>query len=234
MFDCHHLTVLVAISLVVLGLIRFGRKIPSIYRPVIRYSMAFVLLGNEIFWHAWFWLTGQWSARDMLPLQFCSVAICLAAVMLITRSYRLYEPVYFIGIGGTLQALLTPDLTTYGFPHAMFFQFFISHGMLLIVAVYMTAVEGYRPYYSSIKRVFVMALIYSFCMGGINVLLGSNYLYLAHKPHTHTALDMLPAWPWYIPFMGMGFVMTMLVLYLPFVVTDHVRHLKKSMERSNP
>ena len=228
LFDIHHLIILAAIFLIVSGLLCFGRNIPSIYHPSIRYTMAFVLLGNEAFWHVWFWLTGQWSAQNMLPLEFCSVAICLSAVMLMTRSYRLYEPVYFIGIGGTIQALLTPNLTKYGFPHALFFQFFISHGMLLIVAVYMTAVEGYRPYFSSIKRVFVMASIYSLCVGGIDALLGSNYLFLAHKPDTRTVLDMLPAWPWYIPFMMMGFAMTMLVLYLPFAVSDYTRHSAKN------
>ncbi len=233
LFDVHHLAILAAIFLIVLALICFGRKIPSFCHPMIRYAMAFVLLVNEIFWHGWFWLAGRWSAQDMLPLQFCSMAICLSVVMLMTRSYRLYEPIYFIGIGGTIQALLTPNLTKYGFPHALFFQFFISHGMLLIVAVYMTAVEGYRPYFSSMKRVFVMALLYSLCVGVINALLGSNYLFLAHKPDTPSALDMLPAWPWYIPFLAMEFVMTMLVLYLPFAVSDYTRHLVKNHKKDN-
>jgi len=45
--------------------------------------------------------------------------------MLVTKSYPFYEFAYFMGIAGTLQALLTPDLGIYGFPHYRFFQTFI-------------------------------------------------------------------------------------------------------------
>ncbi|GAB4481644.1 MAG: hypothetical protein OHK0031_03670 [Anaerolineales bacterium] len=33
----------------------------------------------------------------------------------------IYELLYFMGIGGALQALLTPDVGIYGFPHYRYF-----------------------------------------------------------------------------------------------------------------
>jgi uncharacterized membrane protein YwaF len=41
-----------------------------------------------------------------------------------------------------LQAILTPDLGIYDFPHFRYFQVFISHGLIVTAALYMTLVEG--------------------------------------------------------------------------------------------
>ena len=60
-----------------------------------------------------------------------------------------------------------------------------------------------------------MAAVY-----GINTLIGSNYLYLNHKPPTASILDMLPAWPIYLLYMeGLGLI-TVFVLYFPFLIKD--------------
>ena len=91
----------------------------------------------------------------MLPLQLCSVLVWASAAMLLTRSYRLYEFVYFLGIGGATQALLTPDAGIYGFPHYRWFQTFLAHILIISSAVYMTVVEHYRPTWKSFKRVVI-------------------------------------------------------------------------------
>ena len=59
---------------------------------------------------------GTWSIQEHLPLHACSVLIWLAGLMLIRKDYRIYEFAYLMGIGGALQALLTPDIGIYGFP----------------------------------------------------------------------------------------------------------------------
>jgi uncharacterized membrane protein YwaF len=54
----------------------------------------------------------------------------------------------------------------------------------------------------------------------INDLIGSNYLFIAHKPETASLLDVLPPWPGYIPIiiaLGVGFI---LLFYLPFAIKD--------------
>jgi hypothetical integral membrane protein (TIGR02206 family) len=67
----------------------------------------------------------------MLPLQICSLMVWVSGIMLVTRSFKIYEFAYFLGIGGGLQALATPDLGIYGFPHFRFFQTFLSHGLIV-------------------------------------------------------------------------------------------------------
>ena len=182
--------------------------------------MAIILWVNEASWHLWNIVHGTWSIQEHLPLHACSVMIWLAGIMIIKKNYHIYEFAYLMGIGSALQALLTPDIGIYGFPHFRFFQTYISHGLLVTSAIYMTTVEGMRPTWKSVSRVAVISNLYLIVVFGINHLVGSNYMFVAHKPAGPTVLDALPAWPWYILYMeAMGMVM-FLLLYLPFAIKD--------------
>lgn len=140
--------------------------------------------------------------------------------MLLNKNYRIYEFAYFLGIGGAIQALLTPDIGIYGFPHFRFVQTFISHGLLLTAAVYMTTVEGFRPTLRSLLRVIISLNIYMAVIFVVNQLIGSNYLFVAHKPPGPTLLDVLPQWPWYILAIEAIGLVVFLTLYVPFAIKD--------------
>ena len=143
-----HLAALLVIVLFNLYLLRFKANSEESRRKV-RWIMAITLWANEIGWHLWNAAIGEWNIQTMIPLHVCSILVWLGGVMLVTRNYRIYEFAYFMGIGGALQALLTPDLGIYGFPHYRFFQTFISHGLIVTSAIYMTTVEGFRPTWKS-------------------------------------------------------------------------------------
>jgi hypothetical integral membrane protein (TIGR02206 family) len=84
----------------------------------------------------------------------------------------------------------------------------------------MTVVEGFRPTWKSILRIFVIANIYMVIIYFINSAIGSNYLMINGKPPMATIMDMLPAWPFYIPWLEVIAMATCLLLYLPFMITD--------------
>jgi hypothetical integral membrane protein (TIGR02206 family) len=182
--------------------------------------MAALLITNEALWHLWNAVTGQWTIQTMLPLHLCSLFVFLSAVMLVKRSYSIYEFAYFLGIGGAVQAILTPDLGIYDFPHFRYFQVFVSHGLIVSAAIYMTLIERMRPTWASFRRVLVWSNVYLLMVGGVNWLLGSNYMFIAHKPETASLMDVLGPWPWYILALeAVGFVLFFL-LYLPFALRD--------------
>jgi len=58
-----------------------------------------------------------------LPLQLCDWVLIACLVTLIRPNHLAAEIAYFWGLGGTLQAVLTPDMTQ-GFPSWRFLQFF--------------------------------------------------------------------------------------------------------------
>jgi hypothetical integral membrane protein (TIGR02206 family) len=84
----------------------------------------------------------------------------------------------------------------------------------------MTLVEGYRPTWRSYGRVLIWSNVYMLFVGIVNALIGSNYMFIAHKPETASLIDVLGPWPWYILALeAIGFVL-FLLLYLPFAFRD--------------
>lgn len=219
LFGTAHLISIGCVAVFILLLTRF-RGAPELTRKKVRWALAIGLWSVEASWHIWNLAIGTWNIQTMLPLHLCSVLIWLSGIMLIFKNYSIYEFVYFLGIGGALQAVLTPDVGIYNFPHYRYIQTFMSHGILIAIGVYMTVVEGFRPTGKSILRVFAIANGYMLVVFFINSAIGSNYLMVNGKPPMATIMDLLPAWPWYLPWLDLIGLATCLILYIPFVITD--------------
>lgn len=220
LFGTAHLVALGVILLFNLSFLFLRTEKRAAWRKPLRVSMAVVLIINELGWHLWNLVNGQWTVETMLPLHLCSLFVFLSAIMLLTRNYPIYEFAYFLGIGGAVQALLTPDAGIYGFPHYRFLQTMISHGLIVSASVYMTLVEGFRPTWRSLGKVALWGNAYMAVVFVINLLLGSNYMYLAHKPVTASALDLLGPWPIYLFWLELIAVAVFSLLYLPFALHD--------------
>jgi len=160
LFESAHLVILLTIVVVNLWMLRFRNASESTQKAV-RWTMAIAIWVNEAAWHVWNLYLGTWAIQTMLPLHICSLLIWLSGFMLIFKNYQIYEFVYFLGIGAGLQALLTPDVGIYNFPHFRFLQAFIGHGLMLTSGIYMTTVEGLRPTWKSMFRVIIISNIYS-------------------------------------------------------------------------
>jgi len=215
---------LIAISIIVLccfSYLYFRKVWGEKEKNTIRWFFAIAIVVNETALHIWSIYWGIWNIQTMLPLHMCSVIIWLSAYMLITKNYTIYELVYFMGLGGAMQAVLTPaDAAAYNFPHFRIMQTFIAHGLLINIAIYMTVVEGLRPTLQSFKRVFIWTNLYMIPVFFLNLAIGSNYLFVAGKPDFPTLLDALAPWPWYIiELEAIGFAI-FFILYLPFLIKD--------------
>ena len=220
LFSISHLIAIGCIILVLAIIFIFRNRMSERVKKTIRYTLAAVLVINETGWHLWNLSIGEWTLQTMLPFHLCSILVWLSAYMLVKKNLYIYEFAYLLGIMGALQAVLTPDLGMYSFPHYRFIQTFISHGSIIIAALYLTWVEGFRPVPASIVRVIVGTNIYAALVGGVNWLIGSNFLYIAHKPPTASLLDMLPAWPIYLIYLEGMAVALILLMYVPFAIQD--------------
>ena len=143
LFGAAHLIALTCIAALTLLLSLYRNQNDQRKRRV-RIMLALLLWANEVAWHYWNYISGTWTLETMLPLQTCSLAVWFAGWMLLFKSQHIYEFVYLLGIGGAIQALATPGLGIYGFPHFVFFLYFLSHGLIIVSAIYMTVVERFR------------------------------------------------------------------------------------------
>ena len=160
--------------------------------------------------------------HQMLPMQMCDWAVAVIIVTLWTANHRWFEVAYFWGLGGTMQAVLTPDLR-FGFPDVRFISFFIAHGVIIVAVGYMMLTRRLRPYPMSIVRVFAWSEVYFVLAMIVNHFSGMNYGYLSRKPEAFSLLSYLSdSWPVYLLQMhGLALVFFAL-LYAPWAIYDSI------------
>lgn len=223
LFGATHLAtmaVVILLACVLTGIAR-NQKFQRWVNPVSA-VLAVILLSNEIIW----WIVAVnlklWSLQWGLPLQICDLVIFASAYSLMRHRQWVWELAYFWGLGGTLQALLTPDMT-FTFPHYYFFKFFITHGGVVIAVVFLAAGCGRPIRHRSVWRVFGITNIYAALMGIFNWMTGANYLYLCAKPRHPSIVDYLGPWPWYILGLEAVLIISLYFYYLPFFIAARLK-----------
>jgi len=163
---------------------------------------------------------GAVSWQQLLPLQLCDWGMVVVIVAMLTGRQRWFEVAYFWGIGGTVQAVLTPNLH-FGFPDFRFFSFFISHCGIIIGVVFLMLTRRYRPEPMSIVRVWLWSELYFLVTMIADELTGYNYGFLLHKPEAFSILNFLSdSRPLYLLQMHGVALLFFLVLYAPFGIVD--------------
>lgn len=220
LFGAGHLLSL-AIVVAIASLLIWGWRNPGEEaKRCARLLIVGTMLLIEVSWHGWNILNDAWSYRQHLPLHSCAISVWGSIYVVWTRSYRVYEILFFIGTAGALQTLLTPDAGAYGLPHYRALQTLSAHGMIVIAMTYMTVIEGFRPTWKSLWKTMLIGNVYVIVVTFVNYLIGSNYMYTLRKPDTASLLDAMGPWPWYILTGEVVALLMFCLLYLPFVVGD--------------
>ncbi|WP_449537198.1 YwaF family protein [Ferdinandcohnia sp. Marseille-Q9671] len=186
---------------------------------IIRYLLVTSLIGSELSLYVWYAYNGVWNPVDSLPFQLCSLSLFLSIIMLITRKFLLFEITYFLGIGGAIQAMLTPELA-YDFPHYRYFHFFLAHIAIILASFYMLWYENCRPTAKSVWKAFAALNVLALFVFFINKATGGNYMFLARKPTNPSLIDLMGPYPWYILSLELVALVLFFILYLPFFIKN--------------
>lgn len=169
--------------------------------------------------YGWATLKGDKSVDNFLPFHLCDIAAITAGIALLTRRPIFCALTYLWGLAATAQALATPALTV-GFPALPFMMFFIHHFAVVIAALYLPIVEGWRPkspLWRTPVEVFGWSIVYLLFAMTVNRLLGSNFAFASHPPENPSLIDHLGPWPWYLFAMQAIAMVFFFLLMLPFV-----------------
>jgi hypothetical integral membrane protein (TIGR02206 family) len=225
LFGPVHLALLAAVPAAGLGLAAAIRARPALERPV-RLGLAGLLAANQLAYLGYAAGRGWIAPPAGLPLELCDVAVWLAVMALAGGPPAFGELLYFVGLAGTVQALLTPDLGV-AFPSYPAAKFFLGHGGTVAAAILLLAIGRLRPRPGAWWRALLVLDAYAAAVFVLDRLTGTNYLYLARKPPVPTLLDRMGPWPWYILTAEMLAVLLFFLLQLPFRgprgVTDSAR-----------
>lgn len=221
LFSMTHLLTLGVFFAVILAMFLLRKPLRGVYaNRATRKVMFLTLIISEISLQVWLWWSGYWGYQHALPLHLSSISLILSAILLLTKSYRLFEFTYFVGVGSALQAMLTPDISLYTFPHYRYIHFFVSHGGTVIANLFMVFVVGFRPTGSSIWKAFLWLNAYTLLIFIVNFLIEGNYMYISEKPVNPSLIDFLGPWPWYILSLEAIALMTFFILYIPFWILN--------------
>lgn len=216
LFGTPHIVAMAATVAVPVALSLAVRRLDSERATrVVCVVFALVMLVNQVvYWVYRFVTEGPGIfVREHLPLHVCGMTVLLSAATLLWRGRFTYELLYFWGLAGATNAVVTPELTE-GFPHYVFFQYFLSHGGIVAAAVFATWGLGMRPTFRSLIRAFVAMNVMAVAVAGVNLLLDSNYMYLCEAPVTASPF-LLFSWPWYVAWLEVLALVFFGLLFLP-------------------
>ncbi|MEI6535632.1 MAG: TIGR02206 family membrane protein [Verrucomicrobiaceae bacterium] len=221
-FGPAHLSVLVLTTLVAALMILVTRK--GWLRATRGFEVALAVmlfmewpLNLMVAWHF-----ESISAGNALPFQFCDVAAIIGALALLTHHAELCELLYFWGLAGTMQGLITPALNV-DWPHPRFVTFFILHAGVVMAAIHLVFARGHTPRQGAVARAIGWLIVYAAFAGAANAVINAcggdaNYGFLCNKPPTASLFDFLGPWPWYIGSVAAMAWLLFTVLDLPFLM----------------
>jgi hypothetical integral membrane protein (TIGR02206 family) len=221
--SAQHLGALAGVILACVAIWYAASRSDVSVRHQLRFGLIVFCVINWLGWDAWQLANGIWSPTYSLPLHICTLSVPLSALMLATRSFGLYQVLYFWGFAGATNALLTPDLQTYGFPHFRYWIFFTSHGSIMLALVFAATADGFRPTWRSLGLALIGTNLLLMPVGLANWLTGGNYMYVARTPEFPTLIDYLGPWPFYIFWLELLALVAFTLVYLPYALADWVR-----------
>lgn len=226
----HHAWSLVVFVVVVVGLVLAGRRwdVPT------RRTIAAVGFGVWLLSGVYYVLPANLEPDKSLPIQACDLLALIAPLTLMLPSRLLRSVTYFGAFGLTAQAFATPVSGIGGPDSIKFWIFWLLHGVIVGTAIYLVAVDRFRPSFSDLRRAVIFWGVYAIAMialnfgtyvGDLNHGDGWYYGYLGPsipQEASGTILSKLGPWP-LRPLMMMLVALTIFVLlWLPWAAAQWI------------
>lgn len=215
-FGAAHVTTLMLVLLMSVGTGALARAHGN---ARLARGLAAALILQEAVKLYYFIVIADLGWRTNLPLHLCRINELLCAVMLVTRSYRIFEVSYFLAMAGSISAMLTPALAV-DFPAPEFVLFFAGHALAVLAVVYAIFAFGFRPRLRSLFITLAATAAYAALIAPLNYVLDSNYLYLRAQPQPATVLALFGPWPYYLIALFSLAVVACALAYAPFAIAD--------------
>ncbi len=217
LLSAEHVGAVAAVAVVAFALCSAASLRPGRWIDTAARALAVIVFTAEASWWVFLALGGRgpWSAAYDLPLQLCDVAGFIVPAALWWRRPLLVELAYFWGLGGTVQALLTPDLKEH-FPTYPYWQFYVAHGGVVVAALFLVIGLHLRPRPGAVPRIFLITLAFTALVALTDVVTGGNYMFLRQPPSSGSLLNFMGPWPWYIATGTVLALVFLVILDAPF------------------
>ena len=225
-FGTYHLVTLAVILCVAIFFPRTYRDKPVSQKENIAKILGISIIALELV-KPFIWHSMDYPWIRLVPIHMCSLSGFFIGIFLLTKKRLFFEIAFFWGIGGGINALITPDVTL-TFPDPKYVLFFLGHGLLIVNIGYACIALSNRPTIKSVKNGIFFSLAVLPVIYIINLLLGppANYWYLGAKPtEGQSLMDFFPDPPLHIPLLIIIGAFLFLLIYSPYWVYDKFKKL---------
>ena len=196
-FSPLHLKILASMVLLWFMIPFLGLKMEQDKAQKTAYFLAFLTIFLELYLYIYREMTGIFDPHSNIPIHLCSFAEFTAAFALWKKNQRAFELAFFWGFAASIQALITPDISSHAIFDIEFNIFFISHGLIILNVIWLLNVDKMKIRSSSLKETFFITNLLLLPIGLIDWLTNSNYMYLRAKPPVNNPF-LIGDWPYYI------------------------------------
>lgn len=191
----------------------YYRKSLKLYQNHIKWTLFTTLIVCEVSFHLWLILTNQWEVAD-LPLQLCSLSTFLSLFLFLKPSQKVFNLLFFIGLLPAILSMVTPDIV-YQFPHFRFLKYFLHHSAIPLAVLYFILLEGYRVPRKAVITSYLTLNVIAVPIFFLNVLLDTNFFFLASPSETETLLSLFGSGIVYYISLEIAAIIVFIITYIP-------------------
>jgi len=175
-----------------------GSKLSKTNKLLFARSFACFLITFLILYHVGHLYYNTWVINKRLPLHLCAISHVISCVILFSpKKQYLFDVLFYCGVVGGLQAILTPLIDDYIGVKFFYFEYYISHSSIIAFPLYLFYVLKMKLSKFSWLKAFIFLNILMIFIMPLNFLIDSNYMYLSQPPAINHPL-VSGNWPYYI------------------------------------
>jgi len=229
-FSPAHLSLLAVSTVAILLIIHFYRRQTDAGKRKIKWSATVLMLA--VYFSRWLWVTSMGYPAyilSLLPLHLCGLSVILESAAVASNKLVLKEFSYSLSFPGAIAALSNPGLGPYPLISFRFFEFALTHTLLILIPMLFLFGDGFRPNVRRLPQCIALLLFFAGLALSVNRMLGSNYMFLNHAKKG-TILVLFEKWlgtPGYLIPVMLSIFVVWVILYVPWQITKKRQALKK-------
>jgi hypothetical integral membrane protein (TIGR02206 family) len=226
LFDSLHLIVLAFLFITSFFILRFNIK-------YIDKILAIALIIQVLAFNIFYLSTNSYIITQYLPFHLCTISAFLAIIALITKSKFFINILIFWGLIPAFLAILLPDIgPNDGILTFRFWEFFTSHIVIVLSSIYFlkkSEIEVVKIWLrQALKAYFVLFFFSLIFILPLNLILGSNYMYIMSR--SRFGIDFIPSGIWHAPTL---FILTFIVFIIQALAIYLVKKIFKSIKANS-
>ncbi|MDG2396131.1 MAG: TIGR02206 family membrane protein [Flavobacteriaceae bacterium] len=161
-------------------------------------------------------INDKWIIQEHLLLHLCAISQLIASlIFILPKRNFFFEFLFYCGILGGLQAILTPQLNYYDGSLFEYIEYYVTHTIIILLPLFLYFNLNMKLSKYSWFRIFISLNVLMIIIMPLNFMLESNYMYLNSPPEVDNPL-IIGEWPIYLLFLEI-FTITLFYLFFKLI-----------------